>query len=93
MTFDSSPIPGALVPRGRVPFGQHQKECRVCDRERIPELNVLFQEIVHVRDENYQSTSITEVDKSCRCLALSPLTTFSIADPAFTKANKVLEHL
>ena len=50
------------------------------------------QEFLHVREENYQSTSITEVDKSCRC-PLSPVATFSIADPAFTEANKVLEHL
>ena len=42
MTFDSSPIPGALVPRGSVPFGQHQKERRICDRERIPGHEIVF---------------------------------------------------
>lgn len=50
------------------------------------------QNFLHVREENYERISLTEVDKSCRC-PLSPVATFSIADPAFTKANKASGHL
>ena len=52
VTFDSSSIPGALVPRGRTPFGQLQKERGLWGRESIPGHEIVFVQRMLMRGEN-----------------------------------------